>query len=95
MEKYCHYNAENVPLTLRWPNVPAPNLRNDYDSAAHAECLHLLDGQHSRGRAVLLRIVKQLADTFHSRGYYKYSYVVAVRVCRDDKIALPFRIITQ
>jgi hypothetical protein len=40
-------------------------------------------------------MVKQLADTFHGRGDDKYSQVVAVRVCWDDKISLPFWVVVQ
>jgi hypothetical protein len=45
--------------------------------------------------AILFRMVKQLADTFHGRGDYKYSQVVAVRICWDNKITLPFWVIVQ
>jgi hypothetical protein len=40
-------------------------------------------------------MVKQLADAFDGSGYDKYSYVIAVRICRDNKIARPFRVIVQ
>ena len=45
--------------------------------------------------AILLRMVKQLADSFHGRGDGKYPQVVAVRVCGDNEITLPFWVIVQ
>lgn len=44
---------------------------------------------------VLLRMVEQLADFFHRGGNSKYSQVVAVRICGDNKITLPFWVIVQ
>jgi len=44
---------------------------------------------------VLLRMVEQLADTFHSGGYHKYSYVIAIRIRRDNEVALPFWVIVE
>jgi len=40
-------------------------------------------------------MVKQLTNAFHSGGYYEYSYVIAIRIGRDNKIALSFRVIIQ
>jgi hypothetical protein len=40
-------------------------------------------------------MVEELADSFHSGGYHKYSQVIAIRICRDNKIALPFWVIVQ
>jgi len=44
---------------------------------------------------ILFWMVEQLTDAFHSGGYHKYSYVIAIRICRDNKIALPFWVIVQ
>lgn len=48
----------------------------------------------ARGRKGLFRIVEQLTDTLDSGGYHKYPYIIAVRICRDDKITLSFWIVT-
>jgi hypothetical protein len=40
-------------------------------------------------------MVEQLANAFHSRGYHKYSYVIAIWICRDNKVALPFWVIIE
>ena len=52
-------------------------------------------GEEAFLSALLLRVVKKLADTFHGRGDSKYSQVVAVRVCWDNEITLPFWVIVQ
>ena len=43
---------------------------------------------------VLLRMVEQLADTFHGRGDYINSNIIALGIRRDDKIAWSFRVVT-
>ncbi len=39
-------------------------------------------------------MVEQLADTFYSRGYDIDSDIITLRICRDDKIAWSFRVVT-
>ncbi len=58
----------------------------------------LLLGEHQLGlswQAFLPGMVKQLADSFHSGRDDKYSHIIAVRICGDNKIAWPFWVIVQ
>ena len=40
-------------------------------------------------------MVEQLADFFHSGRDDKYSHIIAIRICGDNKIAWPFWVIVQ
>jgi hypothetical protein len=40
-------------------------------------------------------MVKELAGALHSGRYHKYSQVIAVGICGDNKIALPFWVVVQ